>query len=301
MGGSPQMVRSMTGFGTGSFQSGDTMVTVEVRTVNHRFLDVHVRAPRECGFLEAEIHQFVRSLLTRGRVDISVNIQGANQVELLLDSSVVRNYLEVARKLREEFQLEDSLDLRTLLNLPGVFRGKDGADDEKHVPNETYRLIVFRALREAFDGVLRMRLQEGEALKAELTFHLESIRDKTGEVRKLVPTLAPEYKRRLEERLAQLLPQSGLDTTRLAQEVALLAEKSDISEELSRLESHLEQFCEWMNTGQEVGKKLDFLLQEMQREINTMLAKSGNLEITRSAITIKAAIEKLREQAQNVE
>jgi len=131
--------------------------------------------------------------------------------------------------------------------------------------------------------------------------HLENIRIKVEDVRKLVPTLALEYKQQLEARLAQLLPQTSLDASRLAQEVALLAEKTDISEELNRLESHLEQFSGWLGSNREVGKKMDFLLQEMQREINTMLAKTSNMEVTRSAIAMKADIEKLREQVQNVE
>ena len=295
------MVRSMTGYGTGMFMSGDASVTVEVRTVNHRFLDLHVRVPREYGFLEAEILQLARSVLTRGRVDVNVNIQDSGQAEFLLDPAAVRSYLTAARKLKEEFQLDDSIDLRTLLTLPGVFRGNDGTNQDKPVSDETFRSNVLRTIREALDGVLHMRSIEGEAIRADLAQRLETIRAQAGEVRGLVPTLAPEYKRRLEGRIAQLLPQDGMDQTRLAQEVALLAEKSDISEELNRLESHLVQFSGWLDCGQEVGKRMDFLLQEMQREINTMLAKTGNLQITRSAITIKAEIEKLREQVQNVE
>ena len=295
------MVRSMTGFGAATFQNGDTAVTVEVRTVNHRFLDLHVRMPRDYGSVEAEIHQCVRSLLTRGRVDINVNIQGSSQADLLLDPEVARKYLRAANKLKEEFHLEDSIDLRTLLTLPGVFRGQDGPNDEKPISDDAFRASVLQALREALDGVLRMRTREGEALVKDLRQHLENIQLKSEDVRKLAPTLALEYKQQLEARLAQLLPQTSLDASRLAQEVALLAEKTDISEELNRLESHLEQFSGWLDSSQEVGKKMDFLLQEMQREINTMLAKTSNMEVTRSAIAMKADIEKLREQVQNVE
>jgi len=291
----------MTGFGTATFQTGDTAVTVEVRTVNHRFLDLHVRMPRDYGSVEAEIHQCVRSLLTRGRVDINVNIQGSSQANLLLDPEVARSYLRAANRLKEEFHLEDSIDLRTLLTLPGVFRGKDAPNDEKPISDDAFRAGLLQALREALDGVLRMRTREGEALVKDLTQHLKNIHIKSEDVRKLAPALALEYKQQLEARLAQLLPQTSLDASRLAQEVALLAEKTDISEELNRLESHLEQFSGWLDSNQEVGKKMDFLLQEMQREINTMLAKTSNMEVTRSAIAMKADIEKLREQVQNVE
>src|SRR5216117_2061456 len=196
--GPKQMVRSMTGFGTGTFQSGDTAVTVEVRTVNHRFLDLHVRMPREYGSVEAEIHQCVRSLLTRGRVDINVNIQESSQAELLLDPEVARSYLRAANKLKEEFHLEDSIDLRTLLSLPGVFRGQDGPNDEKPISDDAFRVRVLQALREALDGVLRMRTREGEALGKDLRQHLENIRVKSEDVRKSAPMLALEYKQQLE-------------------------------------------------------------------------------------------------------
>ena len=292
------MLRSMTGYGTGSYQSEDTTVAVEVRTVNHRFLDVHIRIPREYSFLEPDIHQLVKSLLSRGRVDISINIQGTRQGEFEVDACVVRSYVEAAKKLKEDFQLEESLDLRTLLRLPGVLKGRDGTEKDADDPTGP---LVLQSLRRAVEGAVKMRAREGEALQADLLRHLESIRDNANRLRELAPLAVVEFNQRFEERLAQLLPQNPLDASRVAQEVALLIEKSDISEELSRLESHLEQFARWMDSGQEVGKRMDFLLQEMQREVNTMLSKTGNLEITRSGIAVKADIEKLREQVQNVE
>ena len=292
------MLRSMTGYGTGSYQSEDTTVAVEVRTVNHRFLDVHIRIPREYSFLEPDIHQLVKSLLSRGRVDISINIQGTRQGEFEVDACVVRSYVEAAKKLKEDFQLEESLDLRTLLSLPGVLKGSDGTEKDADDPTGP---LVLQSLRQAVEGAVKMRAREGEALQADLLRHLESIRDNANRLRELAPLAVVEFNQRFEERLAQLLPQNPLDASRVAQEVALLIEKSDISEELSRLESHLEQFARWMDSGQEVGKRMDFLLQEMQREVNTMLSKTGNLEITRSGIAVKADIEKLREQVQNVE
>jgi uncharacterized protein (TIGR00255 family) len=160
---------------------------------------------------------------------------------------------------------------------------------------------VMDALRQALEGVSAMRRLEGGSLQDEMRRHLDSIREKTDSIGDLAPSTVLEYKSKLEERLAQLLPRNGLDPQRVAQEVALLAEKSDISEEVARLRSHTEQFSAMLNAGEQAGKKLDFLLQEMQRESNTILSKAANLDITRLGIAIKSEIEKLREQVQNVE
>jgi uncharacterized protein (TIGR00255 family) len=291
------MILSMTGYGTGSAQRDGAAVTVEIRTVNHRFLDVHIRLSREYGFLETGIQQAVRNRLGRGRVDVNVAIQGASPAAFLVNADSARSYIEAAGKLRDEFRLEDSLDLRTLLTLPGVLQNRDSAPNENSVLQE----LLDESLRQALEGVMRMREQEGKALQADMKGYLEGIGGNAACVHSLAPATVVEYRKKLEERLAQLLPQNGIDPQRVAQEVALLAERCDISEEIARLESHVEQYMSLMDTGKEVGKELDFLLQEMQREANTILSKSAKLEITRLAISIKADIEKLREQVQNVE
>jgi uncharacterized protein (TIGR00255 family) len=272
-------------------------VTVEIRTVNHRFLDVHIRLSREYAFLETEVQQAVRNRLGRGRVDVSVAIQGASAAAFLVNADSARSYIEAAGRLRDEFRLEDSLDLRTLLTLPGVLQNRDSAPNESSTLHE----LVDESVRQALESVMRMREQEGKALQADMRRYLEGIGEKARCIHSLAPAAAVEFRKKLEERLAQLLPQNGVDPQRVAQEVALLADRCDISEEITRLESHVEQYMSLMDTGKEVGKKLDFLLQEMQREVNTVLSKSSNLEITRQGISIKADIEKLREQVQNVE
>ena len=294
------MIRSMTGYGTGSSQAEGTAAHVEVRTVNHRFLDLHIRIPKEYSALEAEVQQTTRNLLTRGRVDVTINIQCTRTTEFHIDTGVIRNYLEVTEKLREEHRLDGSLDLNTLLTLPGVIQSKDSLPAAS-VDEKVYE-VVRKSLREALDGVVRMRSREGEALEADLRRHLAAIRENADRVQADALSVPEEFRRRLEERLTQALPQNVIDPQRLAQEVAFLAEKCDISEEVTRLKSHLDQFDRWVQKGQdEIGKKMDFLLQEMQREANTILSKTGHIDITRSAITIKAEIEKLREQVQNIE
>jgi uncharacterized protein (TIGR00255 family) len=292
------MILSMTGYGTGSAQKDGATVSVEIKTVNHRFLDLHVRVSREYGFLEGEIQQLVRNVLDRGRVDVNASVQNSGSAAFLLNSSLIRGYLEAAGKLREEFNLQDSLDLKTILSLPGVLQNGEAAQADAP---ETISELVKSSTQAALEGVVRMRRQEGEALRSDMLRNLAGIKECAGCIHELSLNSAAEYMQKLRDRLAQLLPQAGIDPQRLAQEAALIADKCDISEEVARMESHIEQYYSLMDAKEKAGKKLDFLLQELQREANTILSKSGNLEISRHAISIKADIEKLREQVQNVE
>jgi uncharacterized protein (TIGR00255 family) len=292
------MILSMTGYGTGSAQKDQTTVTVEIRTVNHRFLDLHVRMSREYLFLEGEVQQLVRSSLDRGRVDVSVTVQNTDASGFLIDSNLVRGYMEAAAKLKEEFNLQDSLDLKTILSLPGILQTRDAAaSGDVGVLTELTR----QSMHSALEGVLHMRRQEGAALRVDMLRNLASVEERAGCIRQLSLNSAEESMQKLRDRLAQLLTQGGVDPQRLAQETALIADKCDISEEIARLQSHVEQYRTLMDSKEKVGKKLDFLLQELQRESNTILSKSMNLEISGHAISIKTDIEKLREQVQNVE
>ncbi len=293
------MLLSMTGYGTGSAQRNDTTVTVEIRTVNHRFLDLHIRLPREYLFLESDIQRYVRNKVCRGRIEVGLTVQSDNPAEPLINVDLCKSYLEAASKLQDQFKLQESLDLKTLLGLPGVIQNK-GAIPGEPAANMLAELTE-SSMQAALESVLQMRRQEGEVLEAEILCNLASIDEKAKCIHNLSLTNVEEYRRKLTNRLNQLISNSSIDPQRLAQEVALMAEKSDISEEIARLGSHVRQFASLIETGREVGKKLDFLLQEMQREANTLLSKSGNLEITRYGIAIKADIEKLREQVQNVE
>jgi uncharacterized protein (TIGR00255 family) len=292
------MILSMTGYGTGSAQKNETTVAVEIRTVNHRFLDLHVRVPREYLFLEGEIQQLVRNSLDRGRVDVNVTVQNSGAAAFVIDSNLVRGYMEAAGRLKEAFNLQDTLDLKTILSLPGILQNRDAASSgEIGLLTE----LVKKSVQTALESVLRMRRQEGEALRTDMLRNLASVEDRTGSIRQISANSAEEYMQKLRDRLAQLLTQGGVDPQRLAQEAALIADKCDISEEIARLQSHVEQYRTLADSKEKVGKKLDFLLQELQREANTILSKSMNLEISGHAITIKTDIEKLREQVQNVE
>jgi len=274
-------------------------VSVEVRTVNHRFLDLHIRLPREYIFMEGDLQQVVRSSVRRGRVDVSVTVQAPQIPGYTLNLPAVRSYVESVGNLAKEFGMQEPLDLRTLLGLPGVVQVLDSDPGPAAAPRELTSDVI-DCVREALRGVERMRVQEGSALKIDMLQHLESIREKATRVRAASHAVVEEYRKRLESRLTMLLGQGVVDQERLAQEVAIMAEKSDISEEAARLGSHIDQFRS-LADGNEVGKQMDFLLQEMQREANTILSKCAGLEVTRMGIALKADIERLREQVQNVE
>jgi uncharacterized protein (TIGR00255 family) len=291
------MILSMTGYGTGSAQNDDLTVSVEIRTVNHRFLDLHVKLSREYLFLEPEIQQLVRSALDRGRAEIGVAIQNPNASAFLINSNLVKGYMEAAGRLMHEFDFKDALDLKSVLSLPGILQNKETAVENTGAISE----LVKRSMRAALESVLQMRRKEGEALRTDMLRNLANVEESTRSIEELSANSAAETMAKLRDRLAQLLPQGGIDPQRLAQEAALLADKCDISEEVARLKSHIAQYHALMDGKEKAGKKLEFLLQELQREANTILSKSGNLEVSRNAIAIKADLEKIREQVQNIE
>ncbi len=292
------MILSMTGYGTGSAQKDDITVVSEIRTVNHRFLDLHIRIPREYLALEGDVQQIIRKSLDRGRVEVTITIQNTGLAAFRVNANLARGYMEAAASLQNEFNFQDSLDLKSLLSLPGIIQSKDILETEAAgiLPE-----LLSKSLGAALTSVLQMRLQEGEALRADMLRNLTGIEEKVRFIREMSVNAAADTLAKLRERILQLLPQGEMDPQRLAQEAALLADKSDIFEEIARLESHIEQYNNLVDSDEKTGKKLDFLLQELQREANTILSKSGNLEVSRHAIAIKADIEKLREQVQNIE
>ena len=294
------MILSMTGYGTGSAQKDDMAVAVEIRTVNHRFLDTHIRISREYLFLEGEIQNAVRNALDRGRVEINVSVQRTGPVTLMVNDNLVKGYLEAAKNLKEDFNIPGELDMNTILGLPGILQNHETLSDNA---SETLPELTAVCMKAALGGVIQMRRQEGESLRGDMNRNLANLQESVDRIHSLSVNSASETMKKLQERIAQLLPQGGavVDPQRLAQEAALLADKIDISEEITRLKSHIEQYHSLMDAKEKTGKKLEFLLQELHREANTILSKSGNLEIARHAIAVKTDIEKLREQVQNVE
>jgi len=248
----------------------------------------------------------VRERIHRGHLDVHVNVEPGTAAPAQVNKEIAKAYLRAAEVLRQETSAAASVDVVSLLRLPGVISGLSGAVPETEEEQERLTLVLEGCLREALAKLDDMRRAEGKHLVEELRERLKRVAGMTEEVRALVVTLRPAFARRLETRLKELLGGTSIDPARLAQEAALLAERSDISEELDRLRSHLQQFTKLLDGAGEQGKKLDFLLQEMHREANTLLSKTPGVETEALAITglsleIKAEIEKLREQVQNIE
>lgn len=296
----------MTGYATVRCEHQGWSIRVSVKSVNHRFLDVKLRLPESLEPYEIRLRQAVRERIHRGHVDIHVSVEPGKAAPVHVNRELLQAYLRAADELRQQTGAKAELDLVSLLRLPGVIGGLAPELPESEEEQEELGKVLETQLREALGKMDEMRRAEGRHLSEELRARTMNIGALVERVRGLVETLRPAFARRLDSRLKELLSGSSIDPARLAQEAALLAERSDISEELDRLRSHLQQFAQLLDGAGEFGKKLDFLLQEMQREANTMLSKTPGVEsealtITGIALEIKAEIEKLREQVQNIE
>ncbi len=289
----------MTGFGRGSATGENFSVSVDLKTVNNRFLDVHLRLGAELSAIEPLIKRRITERLSRGRVDANLTFERTGEVSYELNRPLIAGFISAMRAMQQEFNIQGEPDINVLARLPGAMQPvRDGIDDEMIRGIE-------RAVEEALDELERMREREGQSLVAEMLGRLVEIERHIPVIEATAEGLVEAYRARLQKRISELLARDGqaieLDQGRLAQELAYLADRSDITEELTRLRSHLAQFRETIVSGGEVGKRLDFLLQELNREANTVLSKSTELVIKESALAIKAEIEKLREQVQNVE
>jgi len=287
-------LKSMTGYAQTRAVENGWSLRVTIRAVNHRFLDLHLRIPEGFEPLEPRIRQLVRERVRRGHLDVTLFYELAGPAAVGVNHEVAAAYLKAVDSLRKEF---------SILRLPGVI-GPAAASLEEEL--ERLEKVVMRCLNEAVVKLDAMREEEAGHLREEMSARLRSIAALAGEVETLAENARPAFARRLKTRLQELLGEAQLDPARLAQEASIAAERSDVSEELARLRSHVQQFESLLVGASDVGKKLDFLLQEMQRESNTLLSKSPGtedegLEITRLGLEIKSEIEKLREQVQNIE
>ena len=300
-------IYSMTGFAQARVERDGSSVRINLRSVNHRFLDLHLRMPDGFEVFESRIRQGIRNRLRRGHVDVNIYYEAGGTGAIEVNHDLVKSYMDAVERLRQEFDVKTEPDLVALFRLPGVVAAP-GAADELQSEEKQARLgeQVEACLEQALNKLEAMRRSEGQALTEEMQGILERIAARTAEIETFAERVRPAIARRLAERLEELLKGVQIDPIRLAQEAAMLAERSDVSEELARLRSHVEQFRKLLAGAGEAGKKLDFLLQEMQREANTLLSKTPGVEseglaITGLALEVKSDIEKLREQAQNVE
>ena len=296
----------MTGYAQARHEQDGWAVRVSVKSVNHRFLDLKLRLPEGFDLYDLRLRQIVRERIHRGHLEIHVNAEPGTAAPVQVNKELAQAYLRAAEALRQETRAAADMDVLSVLRLPGVIAGLSGSVPETEDEQEKLGQTLDACLREALLKLDDMRRAEGRHLVEELRDRLTRITGQVEQVRGLAATLRPAFARRLETRLKELLGGTSIEPARLAQEAALLAERSDISEELDRLRSHLQQFTKLLDGAGELGKKLDFLLQEMHREANTMLSKTPGVEsealaITGLALEIKADIEKLREQVQNIE
>ena len=290
----------MTGYGKAMVAGDDFSVSVDLKTVNNRFLDIHLRVGSELAALEPSIKKRISSRLSRGRVDVTVSIERVSQIAYELNRPLIAGYVSALKQLQQDFNIAGELDINVIARIPGALQpARNGSIDERMTA------ALDQAMVQALDELERMREQEGEALKNELRERVQKIETLVPIIESSAAGLADAYRLRLQKRIGELLNRGGqvveIDPVRLAQEVAYLADRSDVSEEMVRLRSHLSQFQEALNSPGEAGKMLDFLLQELNREANTTLSKSTDLAIKEAGLAIKAEVEKLREQVQNVE
>jgi uncharacterized protein (TIGR00255 family) len=299
-------IYSMTGFAQARTESDGWMLRINLRSVNHRFLDLHLRMPDGFEVFEARIRQAIRDHLRRGHVDVNVYYQPAGPAAVAVNQEVAGAYLKAEKDLRAQFGLHSEPDLIALFGLPGVVAASAASELQSDEAQEKLGKQIDVCLTQALDRLEAMRLSEGQTLGKEMQGMLNQITARASEIEALAERIRPAFARRLESKLNELLSGAPVEPARLAQEAALLAQRSDVAEELSRLRSHVEQYGKLLAAGGEIGKKLDFLLQEMQREANTLLSKTPGVEseglaITGYALEVKSIIEKLREQVQNVE
>jgi len=297
---------SMTGFAQARGEYQGWAIRLSLKSVNHRFLDLKMRLPEGFDLYELRLRQTVRERIHRGHVELHLGVEPGAAAAIHVNRELLQAYVRAAEDLQKDSRAASDLDVVALLRLPGVVGGLGAVVPDSEEEQEKLGQALDSCLREALAKLDEMRRAEGRHLAEELRARAVRISEETEKVRALVVTLRPAFARRLESRLKELLDGAAIDPARLAQEAALLAERSDISEELDRLRSHLLQFAKLLDGTGELGKKLDFLLQEMHREANTMLSKTPGVEsealaITGIALEIKAEIEKLREQVQNIE
>lgn len=292
------MITSMTGFGRRQAPWLEGTITVEARSVNHRFLEIVVRLPKSMGALENRLKKAIQGHCARGRIELTVSIQGTQEGtrSLHLDGEMAKQYHDALRSLQRRLRLGGTIDLRLVAGFRDLFvLSEQPANDPK------LEKLIERLGKQVIKDLVTMRKKEGQLLGEDILNRLKTIDGLKGEIAKRAPSVSQELFARMKERVQQLLNGHTLDSQRLYQELAIYADRTDITEELVRLNAHVVQFRQMVDRGQPVGKTLDFLIQEMGREVNTIGSKSGDILITRAVVQMKAELERLREQVQNVE
>ncbi|MBV7271930.1 YicC family protein [Clostridiaceae bacterium UIB06] len=292
------MIKSMTGFGRGSIEQDGRSFTIEMKSVNHRYCDLNIKMPKIFLSLEDRMRKVIFEKISRGKVDVFITQNNKEKVgvKAVLDESLADSYVECLRKIKDKYDIREGISISLIAKFPDVITLKQEEEDIENV----WRILSV-PLEEALNLLVEMRQNEGLKLKNDILLKCDYIKHLLDKIEKRSPFVVIEYKDKLNERLKELLQDYQIDENRIAMEVALFGDKSCIDEEIVRLNSHLVQLRETFNLNEPIGRKLDFILQEMNRETNTIGSKANDLEITNSVLNIKNEIEKIREQIQNIE
>ena len=293
------MLKSMTGFGRCEVSEGDRKFTVEMKGVNHRYLDANIRMPKKLNFFDSAIRTVLKQYVTRGKVDIFITYEdfAENQVALKYNESLAKEYLDAFKKMEETFGLENDIRVSTVSRCPEVLTMEEQSADEDE---------LWKGLKKALEGALKQFVEtrgiEGENLKNDIIAKLDGMSEKVACIEVRSPEIVAEYRAKLEEKVKELLADTQMDEGRIAAEVVIFADKICTDEEVVRLKSHIAHMKETFATEENgIGRKLDFIAQEMNREANTILSKANDIEVSNYAIDLKTEIEKVREQIQNIE
>lgn len=290
-------MKSMTGFGRASLESNGKNYIIEIKTVNNKYSDITVKSPKRLSFMEDKIRKQIANRITRGKVEVSVSFfDFSNKSKnVVLNKEIAKEYIKQLREIADENNLSENISVVEIAKLPDILNSIDSDNDEK-IASET-----LQCLNMALDSLIEMRKTEGENIKQDLLVRIERVQNLVDKIAENSKGIVEEYVSKLEKRVKEILKTDVVDENRIAQEAVIYADKTSIEEELTRLNSHIVQFKELVNSDGPVGKKLDFMIQEMNRETNTIGSKAGSGEITKAVIDLKVELEDIREQIQNIE
>ena len=292
------MVRSMTGFGRAEILTEQVRAACEVKSVNHRYFEFSARAPRSCGFLEERLKRFFQERVSRGKIECYVSLEflGDSDIEVKLNAPVLRGYLDAFASMESDYGVRNDAAVSSLLRVPDLFQVQKKAVDE-----EAVWAVVMQAASEAAEKFIAMREAEGQRLQDDILARSDEILRHVAFVEERSPQTVLEYNEKLLTRMRDLLESASVDEQRLLTEAAIFADKIAVAEEIVRLRSHLQQLADFLAAPEAVGRKMDFLVQEINREANTIGSKASDIEIARRVVEIKSNVEKIREQVQNIE
>ena len=290
-------MKSMTGFGRASLESNGKNYIIEIKTVNNKYSDITVKSPKRLSFMEDKIRKQIANRITRGKVEVSVSFfDFSNKSKnVVLNKEVAKEYIKQLREIADENNLSENISVVEIAKLPDILNSIDSDNDEE-IASE-----ALQCLNMALDSLIEMRKAEGENIKQDLLVRIERVKNLVDKIAENSKGIVEEYVSKLEKRVKEILKTDVVDENRIAQEAVIYADKTSIEEELTRLNSHIVQFKELVNSDGPVGKKLDFMIQEMNRETNTIGSKAGSEEITKAVIDLKVELEDIREQIQNIE